>query len=132
MKKLKRSLSCLEKRICTNTRLGKLDSTQAQNWLDHSSRSILQQKISSPPKAFFLLIMKYPLNTEQTEEGVLSPEDTQSMTLSQKALSSYRILSLSVSISVSFCWQILQHRFTRLYETCIIYNGRQFSQSLSR
>ena len=132
MKKLKRSLSCLEKRICTNTRLGKLDSTQAQNWLDHSSRSILQQKILSPPKAFFLLIMKYPLNTEQREEGVRSPGAIQSMTLSQKALSSYSTFPLSLSISHSAGRYPSTFLLGFMGHAEIFYNGRQFSQSLSR
>lgn len=54
------------------------------------------------PKAFLELIMIYLLNTEQMDHAVLSPEDIQSVTLSQKALCGYRTsLSLSFSLSLS-------------------------------
>lgn len=46
--------------------------------------------------------MIYLLNTEQMGHAVLSPEDIQSVTLSQKALCGYRTsLSLSFSLSLS-------------------------------
>lgn len=96
----KRSLSCLEKQICTKTRL------RSQIYSNSKLAGLFQQihpsaeNIITPKSLLLRLIMKYPLNTEQREE-VLSPEDIQSMTLSQKALSSYRNFSLSVSISVS-------------------------------
>lgn len=57
------------------------------------------------PKAFLELIMIYLLNTEQMDHAVLSPEDIQSVTLSQKALCGYRTsLSLFLFVSVSFRW----------------------------
>lgn len=44
--------------------------------------------------------MKYSLNTEQREDGVLSPADIQPMALPQKALSGYRTFFLSLYLYV--------------------------------
>lgn len=104
VEKLKRRLSCLKKkkRICRNIRLGNQDSMQTQNWLDHSGRSILQQRIP-PPQSPFLLLTKcqYTWNTGKTE---YSPLEIYNLRHQKPCLAVEPSLSVSLFLYLSFCW----------------------------